>query len=188
MNRVTDDLYFGGTRLRFIKGKPLDHLSAGLYTGANAQGVMVAGLAAEIRRVAGAEVERELRSHNDLSVGEAYLTGPGQLAERGVIAIVHGVVVMSPGETATLERSTRALLTGLRLLEDAGCRSITIPLVGWRVATPDPAAAAGALGHVVISHLRRGTRLEQVLIAGTHVPYLEAIASACRRHIGVLPI
>lgn len=181
MSSVIDELYFGGTRVRFIEGKPLEHLSAGIYTGANAQGVMVAGLAAEIRRVAGAEVERELRGHNNLSVGEAYLTGPGQLAERGVGAIAHGVVVLAPGEIATLDRSVSALLSGLRLLEDAGCRSVTVPQIGWRVSSLDPSVAAAELGRVVITHLRRKSRLEVVSIVSSHREYLTAVAMSCER-------
>lgn len=183
MNCVIDELYFGGTQVRFIQGKPLEHLSAGIYTGANAQGIMAAGLAADIRRYAGAEVERELRGHNDLSVGEAYLTRPGQLAEHGVIAIAHGVVVMAPGEIATLARSTSALLAGLRLLEDAGCRSVTVPQIGWRVSNLDPTVAATELGRVVITHLRRKSRLEVVSIVSTHREYLDAASTSCRRQV-----
>lgn len=178
---MVDELYFGATRVHFIQGKLLDHLSDGIYTSANAQGVMGAGVAAEIRRVAGSDVERELRSAGGLQVGQAYLTGPGTLAEHGVRAIAHGVVVARPGDGAALDTSMKALLSGLQLLERNGCRSITVPLVGWRVATLDPSAAAAALGGVVISHLRRGSRLTQVLIVGSHQPYLEAIAAACRR-------
>ena len=185
MNCVIDELYFGGTRVRFIQGKPLEHLSAGIYTGANAQGVMGAGLAADIRRLAGAEVERELRSHNNLSVGEAYLTGPGRLAQQGVIAIAHGVVVMAPGEIATLDRSISALLAGLRLLEDTGCRSVTVPQIGWRVSNLDPTVAASELGRVVITHLRRKSRLELVSIVSTHREYLNAVATACEHHAHV---
>ncbi|CAN5696157.1 hypothetical protein BH24CHL1_BH24CHL1_06310 [soil metagenome] len=183
MNCVIDELYFGGTQVRFIEGKLLEHLSAGIYIGANAQGVMVAGLAAEIRRAAGAEVERELRGHNVLSVGEAYLTGPGMLAERGVAAIAHGVVVPAPGDAATLDRSSSALLAGLRLLEATGCRSVTVPQIGWRVSNVDPSKAAAELGRVVITHLRRKSRLESVSIVSSHNEYLDFVLRACRRYI-----
>lgn len=181
---MTGDLYFGRVKIHLVEGKPLAHVRDGVYTSANSQGVMGAGFAAEIRRVGGADIERELRLAGPLGVGQAYVTGPGDLDVLGVKAIAHGVVVERPGDRATLDASMKGLLSGLRLLEHAGCRSVTIPLIGWRVAALDPSRAAAALGDVVISHLRRGSRLEHVLIAGTHTPYLEAIDTACRRHAG----
>lgn len=184
MSGVFDELYFGGTRIVFIEGRPLEHLSAGIFTGANAQGVMGAGLAAEIRRVAGAEVERELRSRGHLLLGEAYLTGPGLLVERGVGAIAHGVVVRQPGDTPRLETAVRALLAGLQLLEGAGCRTITVPQIGWRMSNLDPKVAATELGRVVTTHLRRKSRLETISIVSNHRDYLAAAATACRLHGG----
>lgn len=184
MSGVFDELYFGGARIVFIEGRPLEHLSAGIFTGANAQGVMGAGLAAEIRSVAGAEVERELRGRGPLLLGEAYLTGPGLMVERGVGAIAHGVVVRQPGDIARLETAVRALLSGLRLLEGAGCRSVTVPQIGWRMSNLDPQVAAAELGRVVITHLRRKSRLETLLIVSNHGDYLTAAAAACRFHGG----
>ncbi len=183
MTGTIDELYFGGTLVRFIHGKPMEHLSTGLYVGANGQGVMAAGLPAEIRRAAGAEVERELRGHGELRVGRSYLTGSGQLAARGVSAIAHGVVVASPGESATLDRSISALLDGLRLLEDAGCRAVTVPQIGWRVASLDPTVAAAELGRVVITHLRRNSRLESISIVSMQRDYLNAAVVSCKRYI-----
>jgi O-acetyl-ADP-ribose deacetylase (regulator of RNase III) len=179
--------YFGGTQLRLVEGVVLDHLHAGLYVGANSRGVMGAGLAADIRRAAGAEVERELRSHAELLQGEAYLTSGGELAERGVEAIAHGVVASEPGGASTLDVSIKALLAGLRLLEAAGCRTVTIPQVGWRVTDLSHETAAAELAWAIVTHLRRNSRLTTVAIVSRHRDYQMALSAALREMTGVDP-
>jgi O-acetyl-ADP-ribose deacetylase (regulator of RNase III) len=181
---VTDsasELYLGGTRIDLIVGDPLDHLYEGLYTGTNARGVMGAGLSADIRRKAGAEVERELRTNPQLLTGQAYLTGPGMLAEQGLKAIAHGVVVAEPGESPKLPVSIDALLDGLRLLEEAGCRTVTIPEVGWRVFNLDHTGVAAELGKTIATHLRRRSRLQAVCIVSRHPEYLRALRPVLER-------
>lgn len=183
MSGIMDELYFGGARVLFIEGHALDHPAEGFYLGANAQGVMAAGLQAEIRRVGGADVERELRSQGPLLVGKAYLTSPGALAEQGVRFIAHGVVVDEPGTSANLATSIAALLSGLRMLEDAGCRSVAVPQAGWRVGDLDQVTTADELGRVIITHLRRKSRLDQVSVVSRDPEYLAAAARSCRRAI-----
>lgn len=175
------ELYLGGTRIDLIMGDPLDHLLEGVYTGANARGIMGAGLAADIRRRAGADVERELRSHSSLLTGQAYLTGPGALAEQGVKAIAHGVVASEPGQSPSLHVSIKALLDGLRLLEEAGCRTVTIPEVGWRVFNLDHAGVAAELGKTIATHLRRRSKLQSVCIVSRHPDYLRALRPVLER-------
>lgn len=170
------EIYFGGTLLRIIEGDPLQHLQAGLYTGANSRGVMAAGLAADVRRMAGADIERELRAHGELLRGEAYITSAGSLAERGVRAIAHGVVASDPGGAARLDTSVKALLSGLRLLEEAGCRTVTIPQIGWRVANLSQEQAAAELARVIVTHLRRRSRLTTVAVVSRHRDYLVALS------------
>lgn len=175
------ELYSGGARLLIICGRPLDWLSDGFYTGANARGVMGAGLQADLRRVAGSDIERELRAQAPLSPGEAYLTGPGQLAGEGVKAIAHGVVVAEPGGSATLDTSIDALLDGLRLLEDAGCRSVTVPQVGWRISSLDDRVVVAELGKVVLTHLRRRSKLDEVTIIVSHQEYLDTLVDSLKK-------
>ena len=178
MNLTLDELYFGATRIHLLRGTPLDHLQSGLYIGANARGVMGAGLPADIRRVAGSEVETELRAQGPLLIGQAYLTSAGELQRQGVGSIAHGVVTAEPGGSAALDVSIKALLGGLRLLEDAGCRSVTIPQIGWRVQDLDYDDAAAELARVTITHLRRNSRLTDLNIVSRHADYLESLWTA----------
>ena len=178
MSSIIAELYSGATRVLIVDGTPLEHLNEGLYAGANAKGVMGAGLAAEIRRLGGPDIERELRGQGPLLLGNAYLTAPGDLGERGVKAIAHGVVVAEPGASATLATSINGLLSGLHLLDEAGCRSVTIPQIGWRVANLDQEALATELSRVVATHLRRKTRIGLISIVSSQRDYLTAVAAA----------
>ena len=181
MTSTIAELYYGATRIRLQQGRVLDNLSAGLYTDANSRGVMGAGLAADLRRAAGAEVERELRACAPLLVGEAHLTSGGALSPLGVTAIAHGVVVSEKGVTSSLDLASRALLTGLRLLEEAGCRSISVPQIAWRVANLDHQIAALELARVILTHLRRQTRLNEITIVSLHREYLQVVADTLRK-------
>jgi len=183
MSDTDNDIYFGGTKLNIVHGRALDHLHEGVYTGANIRGVMAAGLAAELRRAAGAEVERELRTHLPLQLGRAYLTSPGNLAAQGVQVIAHGVVANEPGVSASLSVSISAMLDGLGRLEEAGCREVTIPQIGFRVANLDQQVAAGELAKVIVAHLRRKSKLTTVTIVSMHQDYLDALVAAFRREI-----
>lgn len=170
--------FFNTTRVELILGTTLEHLREGLYTGANLQGVMGAGLPAEIRRAAGSDIERELRAQMPLSLGSAYLTSSGALAGSGVKAIAHGVLVSEPGGRTQLDIAINALLAGLRLLEEQGCRTIVIPQIGWRVANLDQTVAARELARVIVTHLRRKSRLRSVSVVSRHQDYLEALGEA----------
>jgi O-acetyl-ADP-ribose deacetylase len=183
VSKPVDDMYYRGTKLNVVQGRALEFLQAGIYTGANIRGVMAAGLAAELRRAAGPDVERELRANLPLQLGRAYLTSPGNLAGKGVLAIAHGVVATDPGVGASLDISIRAMLDGLARLEDAGCRAVTIPQIGFRVANLDQKVAASELARVIVAHLRRKSRLTTVTIVSMDQEYLDALTAGLKREI-----
>jgi O-acetyl-ADP-ribose deacetylase (regulator of RNase III) len=170
--------YVGTSRIELIQGVTMDHLREGLYTGANMQGVMAAGLAAEIRRVAGGDVERELRAQRPLSQGVAYLTSSGLLSDAGVTAIAHGVVTTAPGGPVQLDIASKALASGLVLLDEQDCRTVCVPQIGWRMVEVDHSVAARELARVVTSHLRRFSGIRTVTVVSRHADYLAALGAA----------
>lgn len=183
MSSTIAELHYGATRICLRQGRALDNLAAGIYADGNSRAVMGAGLSADLRRAAGAGVERELRAFAPLMVGEAYLTSSGELSAMGVVAIAHGVVVTEQGVTSSIDLASRALLSGLRLLEDAGCRSVSVPQVAWRVAGLDHDAAAVELARVVLTHLRRQTKLNEFIIVSLHRDYLDMVADTFRKQL-----
>lgn len=170
--------YVNSSRIELIQGVTMDHLRDGLYTGANMQGVMAAGLAAEIRRAAGGEVERELREQRPLSQGVAYLTSGGRLAEAGVTAIAHGVATTMPGGPVQLDIAIKALASGLVLLEERGCRTVCVPQIGWRIIDIEHAVAARELARVTTTHLRRFSGIRTLTVVSRHEDYLSSLAAA----------
>jgi O-acetyl-ADP-ribose deacetylase (regulator of RNase III) len=150
----------------------MDHLRDAIYTGGNARGIMASGMAGAIRLAGGAEIERELRSHPDLLVGVAYLTGAGQLTERGVSRIIHGISTPQPGVPSKRSAVEAALTSGLRRLDEVRGRSLTLPEIGTRLPNIELTAAADLCSGLVGTHLRRSNTLEEIVIAGRHLVYL----------------
>jgi O-acetyl-ADP-ribose deacetylase (regulator of RNase III) len=172
-------MFYGTTSLVLAQGRLGTHLSQGIYVETNARAIMGAGLAGEVRLLAGAEMERELREHLPLVIGSAYLTSPGKLAGRGVLAIAHGVTAPRPGEPARPAESQRAFLEGIRALVDqANARSVTIPAVGWSGGANETEQAARGLAELISGLLRRRTAPKRLTITSLHETYLAALQRA----------
>ncbi len=61
------------------------------------------------------------------------------------------------------------------MLEDAGCRAVTIPQIGWRVSNLDQSVAAAELARVTTTHLRRRSRLSDLCFVSRHADYLHLL-------------
>src|SRR4051794_12656643 len=93
---------FGRTLLIAGAGEVIDQPAQAVVYAANQRGVMGAGPAGSIRSTGGPEVEREAMARAPLELGTAIMTGSGHLAERGISAVLHAVVIPSLGESARL--------------------------------------------------------------------------------------
>jgi len=184
---MTLQLADGGTHVRLARARPLEHLSASLYVPANLRGVMAAGLAGEVRVRAGRNVEDELLSHRPLSLGRAYRTAPGRLADSGVEVLAHAVMSDAPGKRARSEDSERALRAALELIETSGIRSLTLPLIEVASGDPDAEAQGRAFGQILAGHLRRRSRMRQVTVAGLDRQFLSGL-SAYLLDSGAIPV
>jgi O-acetyl-ADP-ribose deacetylase (regulator of RNase III) len=174
------EMHLGHTRIILIQGEPIDHPRAALYAAVNARGVLASGFGGAIRLAAGGEIERELRLQGRLLVGEAYATGPGPLVSRGVERVVFGITTPEPGQAPRRDASANALIAGLELIDRERLRSLTLPEVGVRVGGIELAEAATMLIDAVGARLRRGSMLDDVVIAGSHLEYLRACRDRLR--------
>src|SRR3954467_12937192 len=127
------DVRFERAVVRFVVGRAADHCSEACFTGANTRGIMASGHAGALRLLAGAEPERELQAQMPLLIGEAYLTGPGRLAQQGVARIVHAVLNVEPGEPTARSMVEHALDQALELIDRQRTRALTLPEVGQRI-------------------------------------------------------
>lgn len=169
---------YGPAMVHFQVGRPLRHLSESIFVPVNAEGIMGAGLAGEVRLAAGPDIEQELRRQAPLSVGAAYLTGPGALSAQDVQNLVHGVITRQPGTTPRRGDPDRALESGLELLEGTTSRSLTVPMLNRQVPERAEGANATGLATILAAHLRRGTRLREITLAGLDAAYLATARSA----------
>ncbi len=174
------DLQLGQTRITLIQGEPIDNPRAALYAAVNARGVLASGFGGAIRLAAGGEVERELRGQGPLLVGEAYATGSGALMGRGVERVVFGITTPEPGQAPRRDASAAALIAGLELIDRERLRSLTLPEVGVRVGGIALVDAATMLIEALCARLRRGSMLDDVVIAGSHLEYLRACRDRLR--------
>ena len=170
-----------GARIELIEGRAVEHLREAVYTSGNARGLMASGHAGALRLAAGGDVEDELRAQAPLLVGEAYLTGAGKLATRGLLRVAHGIVAAEPGTPPKRAAVTRAFTRALHLLDygdrRARTRALTLPDIGLRIPASSVSDAAGILVDPLLGSLRRGSALEEIAIVSLEPAYLLACAT-----------
>jgi len=117
-------------RILIIDGDLVEQKVDAIVNAANNDLVLGAGVAGAIRRRGGPAIQAECNAHGSIRVGEAAITGAGELSARHVI---HAASMGLGG------RTTRASLTSsmdhaFRLARDNGVKTIAIPAVGTGIA------------------------------------------------------
>ena len=117
------------------------------------------GVAGAIRRKGGPSIQEECTRIGRIPLGEAAITGGGNLKANYVI---HAASMQLGGRTTAenLEASTR---NSLRRAEEKGVRSIAFPAVGTGIAGFDTKQCAEIMLRVVAEHARGTTSLERVV-------------------------
>ncbi len=117
------------------------------------------GVAGAIRRKGGPAIQQECDKIGSIPLGEAALTGGGNLKAKYVI---HAASMQLGGRTTAenLEASTR---NSLRRAEEKKVKSIAFPAIGTGIAGFDTARCAEIMLRVVAEHLKGKTSLERVV-------------------------
>ena len=98
---------------------------------ANTELQLGAGVAGAIRHRGGPSIQAECNAHGPIALGEAAVTGAGDLPARHVIHAASMVL----GGPLTTERSLRdSVRNSLKRAEEAGCASAAFPAIGTGVA------------------------------------------------------
>jgi O-acetyl-ADP-ribose deacetylase len=117
-------------RIVIVSGDLVEQNVDAIVNAANNDLVLGAGVAGAIRRRGGATIQQECDAHGRIKVGEAVLTGGGDLPARYV---VHAASMRLGG--ATTSHSLRSSMDhAFRLASEHGVRTIAIPAVGTGVA------------------------------------------------------
>jgi O-acetyl-ADP-ribose deacetylase (regulator of RNase III) len=129
-----------------------------IVNAANSALVLGAGVAGAIREKGGPAIQEECRALGPVAVGDAVVTGAGELPARFVIHAAS----MPPGGAAS-EASVRASMRrSLELARERGCRTIAVPAIGAGIAGFPLRRCAEVLLEEARTHLAGETSLEEI--------------------------
>lgn len=129
-----------------------------IVNAANSALVLGAGVAGAIRAKGGPRIQEECDAHGPIAVGDAAVTGAGDLPARFVIHAAS----MAPGGSATEATLRSSLRRALALAHERGCRTIAVPAVGAGIAGLPLQRCAEILLEEARAHLAGETSLEEI--------------------------
>jgi O-acetyl-ADP-ribose deacetylase (regulator of RNase III) len=117
-------------RILIIAGDLVEQEVDAIVNAANNDLVLGGGVAGAIRSRGGPTIQRECDEHGPVKVGDAVLTGAGELGARHVI---HAASMRLGGSTT--EESLRSSMdNSFRLARENGVKTIAVPAVGTGIA------------------------------------------------------
>jgi O-acetyl-ADP-ribose deacetylase len=125
---------------------------------ANSALVLGAGVAGAIRERGGPSIQAECDAIGPIAVGDAALTGAGELPARFVIHAAS----MPPGGAASEASVRSAMRRSLELARERGLRSIAVPAIGAGIAGFPLQRCAEILIEEARRHLASPTSLEEI--------------------------
>jgi len=155
-------------RLTIRQGDLTAATTDAIVNAANNDLLLGGGVAGAIRTKGGPSIQEECRRHGSIRIGEAAITGGGDLPARYVI---HAASMQLGGLTSeqALRDSTR---NALRLANDYRLESIAFPAIGTGIAGFPLKRCAQVMLDEIRSHLNRETTLRRVEIVLFDAPAL----------------
>jgi len=146
------------TRIHIEQGDLTTCKVDAIVNAANNDLVLGGGLAGAIARRGGPEIQAECDRHGPVQVGQAAITGAGQLPAKYVI---HQASMRLGGRTTaeSLRSSTAAVLS---LAEANGVRTLAFPATGTGIAGCPLRQCARIMLEEVRRHVQAGTKLTDV--------------------------
>jgi O-acetyl-ADP-ribose deacetylase (regulator of RNase III) len=129
-----------------------------IVNAANSHLVLGAGVAGAIRRKGGPQIQAECDAIGPIEVGDAAVTGAGDLPARWVIHAAG----MPPGGSATESSVHASVRRSLELAREKGCRTVAIPAIGAGIGGFPVQRCAEILLSEAKEHLAGETTLEEV--------------------------
>jgi O-acetyl-ADP-ribose deacetylase (regulator of RNase III) len=120
---------------------------------------MGGGVAGAIKRAGGQQIEDDAIRQGPVSVGEAVVTGAGNLSARYVIH----AAVMGRDLKTDAEKIRSATRNSLRRAEELGLKSVAFPALGTGVGGFPYDLAAQAMLDAVREHLAAHSALEKII-------------------------
>jgi O-acetyl-ADP-ribose deacetylase (regulator of RNase III) len=146
------------TQIRVEEGDLTDAAVDAIVNAANTDLLLGSGVAGAVRRKGGPSIQQECDKIGPIPLGEAAVTGGGELRARFVI---HAATMQLGGETTeeALRGATRRCLERAR---EKGLRSIAFPALGTGVGGFSVQRCAEIMLEEVHRHTDEGTSLEEI--------------------------
>ena len=145
-------------RIVLLEGDITEQAVDAIVNAANSQLRLGSGVAGAIREKGGPSIQAECDRIGPIAVGEAALTGAGQLAARYVIHAA-GMPLGGAASEASVRSSMRAALACAR---EQGCRTLAVPAIGAGVGGVSLQRCAEILLEEARGHLASDTSLEEI--------------------------
>ena len=165
------------TRIHIEKGDLTTYQVDAIVNAANNDLILGGGLAGAIRRAGGPAIQAECDRHGPIAVGQAAVTGAGNLPARYVIHQAS----MALGGAATPEALRSSTAAVLRLAEQRRVQTLAFPATGTGIAGFPAERCAEIMLDEVLRHLRGPTALTDVYFVLFDEPTRKLFADTCAR-------
>jgi O-acetyl-ADP-ribose deacetylase (regulator of RNase III) len=145
-------------RVVIIEGDLVEQDVDAIVNAANNDLVLGGGVAGAIRRRGGPAIQAECDAHGPIKVGEAAITGAGELRARHVIHAAS----MGLGGRTTRTSLMASMEHVFRLARDNGVKTIAIPAVGTGIAGFPIGACARVMAECLRTAQHQGWEPEEV--------------------------
>ena len=145
-------------RIVICEGDLTEQAVDAIVNAANSALVLGAGVAGAIRAKGGPSIQAECDAIGPIEVGDAAVTGAGDLPARYVIHAAG----MAPGGSANEESIRRSVRRSLELAVHEGCRTVAIPAIGAGIGGFSAQRCAEILIEEARAQLRGPDPLEEI--------------------------
>jgi O-acetyl-ADP-ribose deacetylase (regulator of RNase III) len=145
-------------RIRVEEGDITTAAVDAIVNAANTQLQLGSGVAGAISRAGGPSIQEECDAHGPIALGDAAITGAGDLPAQYVIHAAS----MEPSQPTGEEDLRRSCVRCLELAEEYALGSIAFPAIGTGVGGLSLQRCAEILLEEVRRHIDRGTELDEI--------------------------
>jgi O-acetyl-ADP-ribose deacetylase (regulator of RNase III) len=161
-------------KIKVLRGDLTDQDADAIVNAANNDLQLGGGVAGAIRRKGGPAIQAECDRIGPIPLGEAAVTGGGNLRARWVIHAAS----MRLGEPTAEENLRLATRNSLLRAKEKGLRSIAFPAVGAGIAGFPMGRCAEVMLEEALAHLRGETSLQEVRFVLYDTPAYETFRQA----------
>jgi len=145
-------------RITLVEGDITDQTVDAIVNAANSALALGTGVAGAIAAKGGPTIQAECDAHGPIEVGEAAVTGAGDLHAKYVIHAAG----MPPGGRADEASVRGSVVASLRLAEEKGCRTVAFPAIGAGIAGFSMQRCAEISLEEARRHLDAGSGIEEI--------------------------